>query len=95
VSDVVLGSYDYERSEDIYTLTKGERSITDPDTLKQEDAPVMEAPVQKDEKGNEVKPARTFGNILFIGLIVIALLMPILIVILLLVKKRKDEKEKK
>ena len=96
VSDVVLGAYDYAREGDIYTLTKGDKSITDPDTKVVMEAPVAEgltneAPVKQPKPKREIDPQKA----VLIGVIAVAVLMLLLIIILLFIKKRKDEKNEK
>ena len=97
VCDVVLGSYNYEREGDIYTLTKGDKSITDPDTKAVAEAPEAEASVEEAPVIKQAKPKREIDpqKAMLIGVIAFAVLMLLLIIILLFVKKRKDEKDAK
>lgn len=88
ITDTVIGPYDYVRNGDIYTITKGEKSLNTPDPVtkpQQEEADGEQTgPVVEDDK------ARNVVLIAFGGVFGLALILAIAAV--LVVRKRKKNK---
>ena len=72
----IYGAYDYEGGDCVYTITYGDRSLTDPEYM---------APVEEEKTGAAVEDV-----LLYAGIGVIAVLIALVVVILL--KKKKNTK---
>lgn len=82
LTNTILGAYDYEGGDQLYTVTYGDRSLTDPEYV---------APAQQEQTDEAQNEAETGGNTwLYVGVGVIALAV-IAVIIALLTKKKKAE----
>ena len=85
----ILGAYHYEGGEQVYTVTYGDRSMTDPEAVPQKNASDEE---QTQPTQNEA-PAQEGGNIgLYAGIGGIAAVIVVAAVVLVLIKKKKTAK---
>ena len=88
LTNALLAAYDYEGGDLVYTITYGDRSITDPEYL----AP---AATQDEAAETQTKTAENGGNtVLYIG-VAVAVLAVLAVVVLILKKKKAGEPAKK
>lgn len=91
LTNTLIGSYDYEGGELNYTVTAGDRSVTDPEV---EDLPADEEPALGDEAPEEEVPAQESSNSLIIWIVAgVVLVMAVLILLVILLRKKKNKKE--
>lgn len=85
LTNAILGQYNYEGGDQLYTITYGDRSLTDPEYV----APAEDGT----EQPTQTKTADGGNTLLYVGVGIIALAV-IAVIILLITKKKKTVESK-